>query len=138
MIVICLACSGSSSSLPLPKALEGPAGAIHVVFTAVDCDLNAHDFRLIDSIASHSGYLLSGTMVMGLIAPGELPRVVRDYRIAFPVTPDSVGDYGRVLNRLGTSGPVVMILRKRSLVAMFVGLPAFEQFRLRSYANGIP
>ncbi len=122
VLVLALACTGAPPGrIPPTGVREGPRGAVHLVFHAMDCQLYRRDFERLDSLTSHVAMSLSGTILLGPVHPSELPAVVKDFGLGFPLSGDSTGEQARLVAALGGAGPVVTIWRHRRPVAVLAG-----------------
>jgi hypothetical protein len=105
---------------------EGRAGGIHVIFHALDCQLYSRDLRRLDSLAARASMQLSGTVLLGSISASELPAVIEDFHLTFPLTSDAAGEYARLVEYLG-EGPVIAIRRHRRPLALLAGPGAIAE-----------
>lgn len=134
--LLTLACAGPPrEGVPVPPIPEGQAGSIHLAFQAVDCSIYSRDIRRLAGVARAGSVAVSGTMILGMISPAEVPALIADYHLDFPVTADPAGEYLRLFQYLGTPGPVVVVRRRGQVVALLVGPMALSR-ATRELASG--
>ncbi len=125
---LALGCAGAppGGHLPALAVTEGRAGGVHVIFHALDCQLYSQDLRRLDSLAARASMPLSGTVLLGSISASELPAVVADFHLTFPITSDLAGEYARLVEYLG-EGPVIAIRRHRRPLTLLAGPGAIAE-----------
>ena len=109
-----------SCGVPLPDAASGrdrpdhrlPAG-VTLVFNAVDCSLRRQDVAALDSVTREVGLPLQARVLMGVLNGDELPALLRDLGITFPVVVDSGRAFDALFRTLDSTEPLV-IIRERS------------------------